>query len=80
VRSVVDNAALAHVSSEYSSFPCHSFHQLLHTHHNPSDGVGTVGQIEASVAVGSVPMNNEIGVRENGRTLPLYIFKDARTK
>jgi hypothetical protein len=40
------------VFSEYFSFPCHSFHQLLHTHHHPPSGAGTVGQIEADIPSG----------------------------
>jgi hypothetical protein len=31
VGFVVDKAALRQVFSEYFGFPCHSFHQLLHT-------------------------------------------------
>jgi hypothetical protein len=44
---VVDVVALGQVFSEYFGFPCQfSFHRLLHTHHHPSSGAGTVGQME----------------------------------
>jgi hypothetical protein len=36
---VVDKVALGQAFSEYFDFPCKfSFHQLLHTHHQPSSG------------------------------------------
>jgi hypothetical protein len=38
--------------SEYFGFPCQSFHRLLHTHHYPICGAGTVGQIVADVPSG----------------------------
>jgi hypothetical protein len=41
---VVDEAALGQVLSESFCFPCQSSHRLLHTHHHPSSGAGTVGQ------------------------------------
>jgi hypothetical protein len=45
VGFVEAKAALGQVFSEYFSFPWHSFHRLLHTHHHPlSSGAGTIGQ------------------------------------
>jgi hypothetical protein len=35
VGFVVDKAALGQVFSEYSGFPCQSFHQFLHHHNHP---------------------------------------------
>jgi hypothetical protein len=32
---VVDKVAPGQVFSEYSGFPCHSFHQILHPHNHP---------------------------------------------
>jgi hypothetical protein len=43
--------ALGQVFSEYFGFPFHSFHQLVHTHHQPS-GAGTIGQTMADVPSG----------------------------
>jgi hypothetical protein len=57
VGFVVNKEALEHAFSEYFSLPCHSFHQLLHTHHHPSSGAGTIDQIVASVIVNSVPLH-----------------------
>jgi hypothetical protein len=51
VGFVVDKLVLGQVFSRYFSFPCQSFHRLLHTHH-PSSGVGTVGQTVAAVPSG----------------------------
>jgi hypothetical protein len=45
---VVDKVALGKVFSEYFSFSRHSRHQLLYTHHHPSSGAGTMGQIVAN--------------------------------
>jgi hypothetical protein len=45
---VVDKAVFA----EYFGFSCQSFHRLLHTHHYPSSGAGTIGPIAADVANG----------------------------
>jgi hypothetical protein len=33
-------------------FPCQSFHRLLHAHHYPSSGTGTIDQIVADVPSG----------------------------
>jgi hypothetical protein len=43
--------ALGQVFSEYLSFPCYSFHWLLHTHHyhHPSSAASTLGQTVADV-------------------------------
>jgi hypothetical protein len=50
VRSVVDEATLQQVFSEYFNFPCQlSFHQMLHNHHHLSSGAGTIGQTVAAV-------------------------------
>jgi hypothetical protein len=38
---MVARAALWQVFSEYSRFPCHSFHRLLLTHHHPSQETET---------------------------------------
>jgi hypothetical protein len=49
---------MGQVSSEYFGFPCHAFHQLLHTHHHPSSSeAGTIGHLVASVIVDSVPLH-----------------------
>jgi hypothetical protein len=48
----VDKVALGQVFSEYCGFPCHSFHRLLHTHHHPSSGAGTIGQTVATIPSG----------------------------
>jgi hypothetical protein len=45
---------LGQAFSEYFGFPCHSFHRVLHTHHYPSSGAGTRGQIVANVLNGLV--------------------------
>jgi hypothetical protein len=42
---VVDKLELEQVVSEYSGFLCQSLHRQLHTHHHPSSGTGTVGQV-----------------------------------
>jgi hypothetical protein len=52
VAFVMDKVALGQVFSEYFCFHCHSFHRLLHTHHHPPSGAGTVGQIVAEVSSG----------------------------
>jgi hypothetical protein len=52
VGFVVDKVAVGQVSSEYFGFPCHSFHRLLHIHHHPSSGAGTVSQTVADVPSG----------------------------
>jgi hypothetical protein len=44
--------ALEQVFSEYFSFPCQSFHQLLHIHHHPLFGAGKIGQTVADVPSG----------------------------
>jgi hypothetical protein len=49
---VVDRMALEQVLYEYFSFPCHSFYVLLHIHHHPSSGAGTIGQTVADVPSG----------------------------
>jgi hypothetical protein len=39
--------------SEYFGFPCQfSFHRLLHIHHHPKSGAGTIGQLVADVPSG----------------------------
>jgi hypothetical protein len=48
----VNRVALGQVFSKYFSFPCQSLHWLLHTHHHPWSGAGTVGQILADVSSG----------------------------
>jgi hypothetical protein len=35
VGFVVDKVALGQVFSEHFGFPCHSFHQILHSHNHP---------------------------------------------
>jgi hypothetical protein len=62
VGFVVDRAALGQVSSEYFGFPSHSFHRLLHTHHHPPSGVGTVGQTVTDIPSGlilTLPQENK---------------------
>jgi hypothetical protein len=50
VGFVVDKVALGKVFSEYFGFPCQfSFHWLLHTHHHPPFGTGTIVQIVLDV-------------------------------
>jgi hypothetical protein len=49
---VVDKAALGQVSSEYFSFPCHSFHRLLHSHHNPFFAACTMDLVVADIPSG----------------------------
>jgi hypothetical protein len=44
--------ALGQVFSKYFGFPYQSFHQPLHTHHNPSSRAGTIGQIVVNVPSG----------------------------
>jgi hypothetical protein len=52
VGFVVDKMAPGQVFSKYFGFPCQfSFHQLLHTHHLPSEA-GTIGQLVADVPSG----------------------------
>jgi hypothetical protein len=47
---VVDKVALGQVFSEYFGFLYQSsFHRLLHIHHHPSSGAGTIGQLVADV-------------------------------
>jgi hypothetical protein len=45
VGFVVDKATQGQVSSKYLGFPCHSFYRVLNTHHHPSAGAGTTGQL-----------------------------------
>jgi hypothetical protein len=52
VKFVVDKLALGQVFSEYFGVPWQSFHRILHTHHHPSSGAGTIGQIVADVTSG----------------------------
>jgi hypothetical protein len=53
VGFVVDKVPLGQVFSEYFGFPCQfSFHRLLHIHHHPSSGVGTIGQLVTDVPSG----------------------------
>jgi hypothetical protein len=52
VGFVVDKTALWQVFCDYLGFPCQSFHRLLHTHHHPSSGAGTIRQIVANVPSG----------------------------
>jgi hypothetical protein len=53
VGFVIIKVALRQVFSEHLSFPCHSFHRLLHSHHHhPSSGTGTVDQIVSDVPHG----------------------------
>jgi hypothetical protein len=49
---VVDKAALGQVSCKHFSYPCHSLHWLLHNHHQPLSGDGTVGQMAANMPSG----------------------------
>jgi hypothetical protein len=53
VGFVVDKVAQGQVFSQYFGFPCHQFHRLLHTHHHPPSGAGTVAQ--TVVCVPSAP-------------------------
>jgi hypothetical protein len=52
VGFVVDKATLGQDFSEYFDLPCHSLHLLLYTHHHPSSGADTTGQIGAKVPNG----------------------------
>jgi hypothetical protein len=52
VGSVVDKISLGQVFFEDFGFLYQSFHRLLHTHHHPSSGAGTIGQIVADVPSG----------------------------
>jgi hypothetical protein len=45
----VDRAALWQVFSKHFGFPCHFFHELLHTHHHLLSRVDTNSQIVATV-------------------------------
>jgi hypothetical protein len=54
VGFVVDKEALGQLFSDYFCFPYQSFHLLLHTHHHPPSGAGTVGQTVADVQADSV--------------------------
>jgi hypothetical protein len=54
VEFVVDKTALGQVFSEYFSFLCQSFHQLLHTNHQQSSRTGTMGQIVAILPSDSI--------------------------
>jgi hypothetical protein len=48
---------IAELFSEYSiSSANHSFHELLHNHHNLSSKAGTLGQQIAAVIVDLVPL------------------------
>jgi hypothetical protein len=47
--------ALGQVFSKYFSFPCQSFYRLLYTHHHPSFGAGTTGQIVGDVTSALIP-------------------------
>jgi hypothetical protein len=49
VGFVVDKAAMGQVFSEHFGFACHSFHRLLRTHHQPSSGANTIGQMVSDV-------------------------------
>jgi hypothetical protein len=53
VGFVVEKVTLVMVFSEYIGFTCQFlFHRLLHTHHHPSSGAGTIGQLAANVPSG----------------------------
>jgi hypothetical protein len=52
VGFVVDKVALGKVFSGYFGFPYHSFYRMLHTHHHPPSGAGTVGQTVADMPSG----------------------------
>jgi hypothetical protein len=53
VGFVVNKVALGQFFTEYFGFLCQfSLHRLLHTHHHPSSGAGTIGQIVADVPSG----------------------------
>jgi hypothetical protein len=53
VGFVVNKVALGQVFSEYFGFLGQfSFHRLLHTHHHPSSGAGTIRQLVADVRSG----------------------------
>jgi hypothetical protein len=52
VRYVVEKMPMGQVFCEYLVSPWQSSHQLLHTHHHPSSGAGTIVQIVADVRSG----------------------------
>jgi hypothetical protein len=52
VGFVVDKVTMGRVFSKYISFPYTTFHQLLHTHYNPSSRAGTIGQIVTDIPSG----------------------------
>jgi hypothetical protein len=72
VGFVLDKTALGQIFSNYFGFHCHSFHRLLHNHHHPSSGAGTVGQTVADVpnalSHSNPKLNSVAWVRE--RTIP----------
>jgi hypothetical protein len=73
VGFVVDKVALAQVFSEYFCFPFQSsFHQLLHNHHHPSSGAGTIGQQWPTYQVDSVSPHPE--KLKKKKTTYAYIF------
>jgi hypothetical protein len=69
VGFVADKAALEQVFSEYFGFPCQSFQRLLHTHHHPSSGAGTIGHIDKSVE------GNNLGQRNLKQKLQGFKYK-----
>jgi hypothetical protein len=71
VGFVADKVALGLVFSEYFGFLCQSFHRVLHTHHHPSSGAGTVVQIVAAVPSGlSLTRTQEI---KKEKKLPAFL-------
>jgi hypothetical protein len=50
VGFLVHKVALGQIFFDYIGFPCQlSFHRLLHIHHPPSSGAGTIDQLVADV-------------------------------
>jgi hypothetical protein len=68
---VLDKLALGQVFSEYFDFPCQSFHRLLHTHHHPSSGAGTLGQTVADVPNGLILTPSQ---ETKKKIFPTFIF------
>jgi hypothetical protein len=76
VGFVVDKAALGQVFSEYFGVSCYSFHRLLHTHHHPSSGAGTVRQIVADVQSGFILTQPQ---EKRSLSIAFYILNTQQT-
>jgi hypothetical protein len=65
---------MGQVFSEYFNLPCQVFHRLFHTHHNPTAGAGTIGQIVADVQTGP----SLVPPKQTKKTQLPFLFRGCR--